>query len=223
MSSPPHTYSTSPSPPRASLTPHGSPQYAPIMSSRLRRHVAAQSNPPAPHRGRTDGPASRWSPPQQSTHNPSMPFTGQHDSSAHRGSKSRIPSSPPSAGEADARTRLLNDYLSGPACGTKNCNHGTFSPHAFAEGVDSSNISIIEGIDDRNGDVDAASGVGNERRSLNWLQRSFSSRLGAGFRGRPSPDIINNLAKKHGFRNQTIMLVYWLFSRLHLSSNLSVD
>jgi hypothetical protein len=50
----------------------------------------------------------------------------------------------PTQAEPNARTRLLEDYHRGAACGSRNCNHGTFSPRprSYQNSVSSGNDPV---------------------------------------------------------------------------------
>jgi hypothetical protein len=109
----------------------------------------------------------------------------------------------PTQAEPNARTRLLEDYHRGAACGSRNCNHGTFSPRprSYQNSISSSNDPVgrygsgIEGdggVADQSsrlfGDTFADPIFGERRRDKNMSTTQW-------------------LAFKHGVKNQPLLLV----------------
>lgn len=199
--SPKQSGSVSPPPSPRRLPPHrGSSHHVPTTPSRLRETVAAEPDLSFPERRNDDisGP-------------PALPLLGGQTISAEPKSISSPSTSSfgavvgmtePSQREADARTRLLEDYHKGPACGLKNCNHGTFSPHIRAQDSISSNVSSLDGFGGRNGDNIHDENAETQDRTRSWIGDTFADGLFGGFRRSTSMNTAKWLAPKHGNRNR---------------------
>src|SRR5271170_7008963 len=130
-----------PPPPPGSLSPPLSPwrqpfgrqlnPHVPLTPSRLRESVAqspveqmAKSPSQDAERDRRYAPLS--SPTLQPDHGDPSTTSGEElvaDNALTQGDTVE-----PTRAESNARTRLLEDYHRGAACGSRNCHHGTFSP-----------------------------------------------------------------------------------------------
>ena len=111
----------------------------------------------------------------------------------------------PSQREADARTRLLEDYHKDSVCGTKDCNHGTFSPHVRPLDSPSSNVSIVKGFGGRHeDDIDDDDGETRDR-TRGLIGDTFAEGLFGGSRRDTSMSTTKWLATKHGVKNQRAM------------------
>jgi hypothetical protein len=109
----------------------------------------------------------------------------------------------PTQGESNARTRLLEDYYRGAACGSRNCNHGTFSPR-----LRSNQNSISSGHDPggRYGDGTGEDG-GAADRSSRLLGDSLADTIFGGPRRDKKMSTTQWLAIKHGIKNQRLLSV----------------
>jgi hypothetical protein len=106
--------------------------------------------------------------------------------------------------EADARTRLLEEYHKGSVCGVRHCNHGTFSPHIRAQGTESSNGSTIDGFGGRHGDDMNDEGETRDR-TRGFIGDTFADGLFGGFRRGTSMSTTKWLATRHGVQNHRTM------------------
>ena len=128
-----------------------STQHAPIVPSRLRNTTAAS---PVNNMARQEGESTaeeRYTPlsspllkPQEVNKLTEEP---EDNGTGNDGDKISGGMTEPTQREADARTRLLEDYhKSHHVCGSKNCNHGTFSPRISGHRSNRSSISSIRGF-----------------------------------------------------------------------------
>ena len=118
----------------------------------------------------------------------------------------------PSDYEADAHTHLLEFYDQGPACGNKNCNHGTFSPRPEVHRHAMSYDSQFDFRNRREGSVidDATDDSGTPARGM------FGTAVVKGMFGRKSAKKMSTtqwLAKRHGVKDTRLMYVV-----LHLAA-----
>lgn len=190
-----------PSSPRRTGPHRASSHHAPNTPSRLRKSVAAGSNPSSLEQQDED----KFTP-------LSSPLLGSVGISADPGPIAS-PSSPgirgelvePAQREADARTRLLEDYHKGSVCGAKDCNHGTFSPHVRPQDSASSSVSIMKGLGVRHGD-DLSDDDGETRdRTRGLIGETFADGLFGGSRTGTPMSTTKWLATKHGVKNQRVM------------------
>jgi hypothetical protein len=201
-SSPPQNASGSPpTSPRRTGHHRGSSHHLPITPSRLRKSIAAASGPPLSDEQDDDKLISP-SPSLLEGLNISAelePSVNQSD----LGTKGGLVE--PSQREADARTRLLEDYNKSAICGVKDCNHGTFSPHIGAHGSNSSNVSTIDGFGGRCGnEINAENGEPRDR-TRGLIGDTFADELFGGSRRGTSMSTTKWLATKHGVKNQRTM------------------
>lgn len=158
---------TSPGSPRASATSilrrsvHGSSQHAPATPSSLRESHQPDSSAILPVETMSRPQSSR-SVDRQSQASPqahSFDIDAQDLHPAHSDHASPVKGESgaeveggidePSATEADIRTRLLDDYHKGAACGNRHCNHGTFSPRFSVQSSPGGSISSQNGFGGR--------------------------------------------------------------------------
>ena len=109
----------------------------------------------------------------------------------------------PTQGESNARTRLLEDYYKGAACGSRDCNHGTFSPRP--ESYQNSISSGHEPGGRYGGNIGENVGAANPSNPL--LGDSFADPVFEGSRRDKSMSVTQWLALKHGIKNQRLLLV----------------
>lgn len=107
--------------------------------------------------------------------------------------------------DASPRTRLLEDYHRGAACGSRNCNHGTFSPRVRSSQNSISSDHDFGGrfgasIGENGGDSDSTRGL---------LGDTFVGGLFGGSRKDKQMSTTQWLASKHGFTNQRLLLVLY--------------
>lgn len=154
--------STAPTKPSAASTPGHSrttSQYAPTTPSSLRETQLAQS----PEASTTSLPSTtEIAASQPESSSPTIADEGILPSSTghthpteqetERAVQARL--AEPTRHQATVRTRLLEGYQDGAACGSSNCNHGTFSPRIAPSSVGSSASSIngYGGINPENGE-----------------------------------------------------------------------
>ncbi len=202
MSSPPRQNAvvSPPTSPRRPGGVRGSSHHAPITPSRLRRAIAARKDPSALEQQDEDKLTPLSSPLLGSLNISAEPEPIA--SPSEQGIRGGLIE--PSQREADARTRLLEDYHKGSVCGTKDCNHGTFSPHVRPLDSPSSNVSIMKGFGGRNGDdIDDDDGdIRDGTRRL--IGNTFAEGLFGGSRD-TSMSTTKWLANKHGVKNQRAM------------------
>ena len=109
----------------------------------------------------------------------------------------------PTQAESNVRTRLLEDYHRGAACGSRNCNHGTFSPR-----LRSYQNSISSGHDpgtrygDAGGEDESVADQGN-----GLFGSTFTNTIFGGSRRDKKMSTTQWLALKHGIKNQRLMSV----------------
>lgn len=201
--SPPHNASKSPpTSPRRAPSHRGPSDHAPLLPSRLRKSVAAAADHPSPEHGDLDR-LTPLSSPLLGTATISME-PEPIDSQASQVPKGSLQEAPHR--EADARTRLLENYHKGSICGASDCNHGTFSPHIRPEGSISSKVSVINDFGGRNDeDIDNEDG-GTRDRTRGWIGDTFADGLFfGGSRREPSMSTTKRLATKHGVKNRRAM------------------
>jgi hypothetical protein len=200
-SPPKNTGVSPPSSPRRTSTPRGFSHHVPNTPSRLRKSVAAEANHSSPAQ-EDDNKLSPLSSPVMG----SVTISAEPEPIAS-------PSSPgirgklvePAQREADARTRLLEDYHKGSVCGSKHCNHGTFSPHVRPQDSPSSNVSIMRGFGGRNAE-DMSDDDGETRdRTRGFVGDAFADGLFGGSRSGTPMSTTKWLATKHGVTNQRAM------------------
>jgi hypothetical protein len=190
-----------PTSPRRTPAPRGSSHHVPITPSRLRRSVAAASDQ-SPLQHQDEDQLTPLSSPVL----PSLAISAEPEPIANPNNQSiRGGIVESSSREADARTRLLENYHRGSVCGARDCNHGTFSPHVRAQGSTSSNVSTIDGFGGRNGD-DINNEDGEVRDTTRGLIGDlFADGLFGSARRPASMSTTKWLATKHGVRNQRTM------------------
>jgi len=181
-------------------------QHVPLTPSRLRESVAqspveqmAKSPSQDAERDRRYSPLS--SPTLQPEHGDPSATSGEELVADNALTQGDIVE--PTQAEPIARTRLLEDYHRGAACGSRNCNHGTFSPkpRSYQNSVSSGNDPVgrygsgIEGdggTADQSGplfrDAFADTIIGERRRDKNMSATQW-------------------LAFKNGVKNQRLLLV----------------
>ena len=207
-SQPREDYNGPPSPRRVSHARGSSQQHVPTTPSRLRETVAR-----SPEEQMTPSPSHDWasdterSPLSSSTLHPerSEPLTKQshfHNEEGEEG-EDQVQGSivEPTQKETNARTRLLEDYHRGAACGSRNCDHGTFSPR-----LGSSQNSISSGLDFGGrfgGDIGEDGGDSDGRRGI--LGDTFVGGLFGKGRRDKKMSTTQWLASKHGVTNQRTM------------------
>lgn len=190
-----------PTSPRRTVAHRGSPHHVPGTPSRLRESVAAGSDRSLREQ-QDEGQLTPLSSPILG----SQPLLAEPEAMAsanNHGTRAGLVE--PSQREADARTRLLEDYHKASVCGARDCNHGTFSPHVRAQGSASSNVSTInefvgpneDGIHDENGES------GDTTRPV--LGDTVAGRLCRCLRRGTSKNTTRLLASKHGVKNQRTM------------------
>ena len=187
--------------PRRPVTPRGSHR-APTVPSRLRESIAARTSPSGPDQVSNDNIP------------PISPILGSQRLSAEpeslvksssRDARGRIIE--PSQREADARTRLLEDYHQGAICGSKHCSHGTFSPHLRAQDSISSAASSIHGFGGRHAD-DVNSEDGEARDpARGYVGEALANGLFGPFRKDTPMSTTKWLAKKHRVKGKRAMYV----------------
>ena len=193
-----------PSSPR-SLGPRGPSQHAPLVPSRLRETVAsspvdsmAQSQPGEQQNETRTSPLSSPNPYPESSH----PLTAEPDP-IEEGIEVKVQGDmlDPTKREADARTRLLEDYHRGAACGSRNCDHGTFSPkvRSHQNSVSSVNNSGGRHSGSIAGDGDVAD-IGH-----GIFGDTFADGLMGGGSRDTSMSTTKKLANKYGVKNQRLM------------------
>lgn len=202
MSTSPHQ-SPAVSPPTSPRRPggvRGTSHHAPTTPSRLRRTIAAGLDPSSPQQD--EDKLTPLSSPLLGSVNISAepePIASPSEQGIRGGLIE------PSQREADARTRLLEDYHKGSVCGTKDCNHGTFSPHVRPLDSPSSNVSIMKGFGGRHGDdIDDHDGETRDR-TRGLIGDTFAAGLLGGSRRDTSMSTTKWLATKHGVKNQRAM------------------
>lgn len=198
MPKPPRSRSSSPPQTHRNLDKRPDIQYAPLNPSRLRSSVVAsaesleESEMPDSKSGNDARTPIRSSGVDFATNGGlprpehAAPLTGLEGSSFEE-VQGRI--SEPTRREADVRTRLLENYHRGCACGLRHCNHGTFSPDVRSSGSSISshsgsprewpdeldvNGNARDGTHGLSGDT-FADGVRGQRtytdRTMKWLGR----------------------------------------------------
>lgn len=117
----------------------------------------------------------------------------------------------PTEHEADARTRLLESYHRGAVCGSKKCDHGTFSPQPRPQRSTASSISSLNGFGGT-----FPGGVNNGGSSSN-TQGLFGTAAADGVLGVGRGSTMSTtkwLAMKHGVKNRRSMYVYFNFQQV---------
>lgn len=198
--------SSPPSSPRRQLHARQPSQHAPSTPSRLRESVAhspidemARSSSQDAEEGAQYSPLS--SPPLQPQGD--GPSTALGDSLAENNGLVQGQLLEPPQGESNARTRLLEDYYRGAACGSRNCNHGTFSPR-----LRSYQNSISSGHDPGGrypGGIGEDGGAADQSNRL--LGDSFADTIFGGPRRDKKMSTTQWLALKHGIKNQRLLSV----------------
>jgi hypothetical protein len=109
----------------------------------------------------------------------------------------------PTEAEPDARTRLLEDYHRGAACGSRNCNHGTFSPRlrSYQNSISSGNDPVGRYGSGIEGDGGAADG------SSRLFGDTLSDTIFGEQRRDKNMSTTQWLALKHGVKNRRLLLV----------------
>lgn len=114
----------------------------------------------------------------------------------------------PTRRDADARTRLLENYNKGGGCGSGSCDHGTFSPRAMSyqsiasiDSRDGFGGRYAGGLDDSGQPSDAIHGV---------LGDTVADGLFGGGQG-SKMSTTTWLAQKHGIRNARSMYLSYYF------------
>lgn len=206
--SPPTLGSSSPPPPAQRRQLHGrqASQHAPLARSRLRESLTQS---PVDEMARV--PSQNAERERQYSHISSPPLQPQGDE-ASAGAGGDLTENDalvqgqiiePSQGESNARTRLLEDYYRGAACGSRNCNHGTFSPRP-----DSYHNSISSGPDpDGRYGGGIGENVGTANQSSRLLGDSFADTIFGGSRRDRTMSTTQWLALKHGIKNQRLLSV----------------
>ena len=188
----------------------GSVQHAPVKSSQLRESVALSASPEdimdVPESGDSDDADKSYpqSAPISIDNDRSLLQSGDHTApTEHVGGptvRGRIVE--PSEYEADARTRLLQDYSRAHACGSDSCSHGTFSPRV-ASPSQGSIVSSNNGFGGRyNGGINE-DGVAPSR-THRWFGDAFTDGVMSGGRG-STMSTTKWLAMKHGVKNRRTM------------------
>ena len=192
--------------PRRPLHARQSSQHAPLTPSRLRESLIqspvdkmAKLPSREAERERQYSPLS--SPPLQPQ--PDEPLTAAGDDQEEDSGLIQGDIIEPSQAESNARTRLLEDYHRGAVCGSRNCNHGTFSPR-----LRSSQNSISSGQDQggRYGGGDGEDG-GAAHQSNRPLGDSIADTIFGGSRRDKRMSTTQWLAFKHGIKNQRLLSV----------------
>lgn len=107
----------------------------------------------------------------------------------------------PTQKESNARTRLLEDYHKAAACGSRDCNHGTFSPRMRSY---PNSISSEHDFGGRFGaSIGEDGGDSDRRRGL--LGDTFVGGLFGGPRRGSKMSTTQWLAAKHGVSNQKLL------------------
>lgn len=200
--SPQQSTAVSPPPsPRRVGGHRGSSHHAPITPSRLRRSIAAESGLPPPEQQDEDELTPFLSPllgSQIITPEPE-PIANPNNLGTEGGLVE------PSQREADARTRLFENYHKESVCGARDCNHGTFSPHIRSHGSVSSNVSSTTGFGGRHGgDLDDGDGETRDR-TRGLIGDTFADGLFGGSRRDTTMSTTKWLATKHGVKNRRTM------------------
>ncbi|KAL9105628.1 MAG: hypothetical protein Q9227_009240 [Pyrenula ochraceoflavens] len=105
----------------------------------------------------------------------------------------------PHDAEIDARDRLLEDYHKTGACGSADCNHGTFSPHLYSS---ASSVNSANGFGGR-----WPGGMNEEGGARDSTHELFGDTVADGILGDRSHTMSTTkwLAQKHGIKNSTAM------------------
>jgi hypothetical protein len=199
--------SSSPPPsPRRQLHARQSSQHAPLTPSRLRESVAqspvdemARLSSQDAEREAQYSPMS--SPPLQPQDDGPSTAAGNSLTEDNGLVQGQILES--TQGGSNARTCLLEDYNRGAACGSRDCNHGTFSPRpsSYANSISSGHDPggrYARGIRE---DGDAAD------QSNRLLGNSFVDTIFGGPRRDKKMSTTQWLAFKHGIKNQRLLSV----------------
>src|ERR1700722_2656478 len=188
--------------------PHGrqlSP-HVPLTPSRLRESVAqspveqmAESPSQDAERDRQHSPLS--SPILQPEHGDPSAASGEELVADNILTQGDIVE--PTQAEPNARTRLLEDYHRGAACGLRNCNHGTFSPRprSYQNSVSSGNDPVGRYGSGIEGDGGAAD------QSSRLFGDTFAGTIYGERRRDKNMSTTQWLAFKHGVKNQRLLLV----------------
>ena len=198
--------SSPPSSPRRQLHTRQSSHHTPLTPSRLRESVVQSpihrtaNSPSQEDEGETQySPLS--SPPLQPQHG--EPLTAAGDDPEEYDGFMQGDLVEPTQAQSNARTRLLEDYHKGAACGSRNCNHGTFSPR-----LRSSQNSISSGNDQGGrytGGLGQDGGAADQSNRL--LGDSFADTIFGGLRRDKKMSTTQWLALKHGIKNPRLLLV----------------
>ena len=207
FSSQPREDYAGPRSPRRVSRARASSQHVPLTPSRLREAV-----PRSPEEQMTPSPShdrasdTEYSPLSSPTLRPehSQPSTTQspvNDDEEEDQVQGNIVE--PTQKETNARTRLLEDYHRGAACGSRNCDHGTFSPRVRSS---RNSISSSHDFGGRFGaSIGEDGGDSDHRRGI--LGDTFVGGLFGGSRRDKQMSTTQWLANKHGLTNQRTMLV----------------
>jgi hypothetical protein len=109
----------------------------------------------------------------------------------------------PAQAEPNARTRLLEDYHRGAACGLRNCNHGTFSPRprSYQNSISSGN----EPVDRYGSGIEGDGGAADQSSRL--FGDPFADTIFGERRRDKKMSTTQWLAFKHGVKNPRLLLV----------------
>ena len=197
--------SSSPPPsPRRQLQARQPAQHAPMTPSRLRESVAQSpgdnmARSPSQDAERESQYSPFSSPPLQPQHDEPSVSAGA-DLSADRG---LVPGDilEPTQAESNARTQLLEDYHRGAACGSRTCNHGTFSPRprSYQNSISSGN--------DAGGRYGGGASEDASNRSNGLLGIPFPDTIFGGSRRDKKMSTTQWLALKHRIKNQRLLSV----------------
>lgn len=183
------------------LSPH-----VPLTPSRLRESVAqspveqmAKSPSQDAERDRRYSPLS--SPTLQPEHGDPSTTSGEELVADNALTQGDIVE--PTRAEPNARTRLLEDYHRGAACGSRNCNHGTFSPRlrSYQNSISSGSDPVGRYGSGIEGDGGAAD------QSSRLFGDTFADNIFGERRRDKNMSTTQWLAFKHGVKNQRLLLV----------------
>ena len=194
--SPPRSRATSPPTSPRSVT-RGDSQYTPVNPSRLRTSIAA--SPEARKDSEQHSLKSRGLEVEPNRVEPTPARSGAIAGDEGAPVQGRI--AEPHQPETDARTRALENYHRTGACGSRDCSHGTFSPHLRSS---ASSVSSTNGFGGR-----WPGGVTDDGDTRDHTHGYFGDMVADGALGGRQPNISTTkwLAQRHGIKNSRTMSV----------------
>src|SRR5689334_942073 len=167
--------SSGPSPPQSptrQFTVRPTSQHAPMTPSRLREamvispeDITIESTSPEANNHPADHPSSSSDLPPKSSQaqSPVVQPIASEEGPDVQGTIAE-----PTEEQIDSRTHLLEAYHRDRICGSRNCNHGTFSPRVPSMRSSRSSISSLDGL----GGPDSGS-IGEDGGSVDRTRRIF--------------------------------------------------